>query len=245
MSAMIRLRRLRKRRFRRPQYEVEYRPTSQDSAGWLKTTAHPVFVIEKLLGTGDAWALIRAADAAREGSSGGWVTVPELELMTVEVDFRPRLFEGDAQAVGSAAMEWAATGLTVRTVRGRKMRTLGGLFDEFAAALQFPLYFGENADAFDECIAELETLPAGEGYVVVISEPDQVLADTDADALEWLVRSLRSAAAVWARPIDLGEWWDRPAIPFHVVLAGESDARESASARWTTAGASPMSLGRD
>jgi hypothetical protein len=120
------------------------------------------------------------------------------------------------------------------------MRTLDGLFDEFAAALQFPLFFGENKDAFDESVAELETLPVGEGYVVTITEPDQVLADAEIEALEWLAGSLRAAAEGWARPVELGEWWDRPAVPFHVVLAGERDAIEVASRRWSSAGAGPV-----
>jgi len=34
--------------------------------------------------------------------------------------------------------------LAVRLVRGHKSRAVDGLFDEFAAALQFPYYFGAN-----------------------------------------------------------------------------------------------------
>lgn len=167
-----------------------------------------------------------------------------LALMRVEAEFRPLLLEGDAQAVGSAVSGWVASGLTARVVRGRKMRTLAGLFDEFAAALQFPLYFGENEDAFNECIAELEALPAGGGYVVTITEPDQVLADEGAEALGWLVRSMEAAAEEWSQPVDLGEWWDRPAVPFHVVLAGEHDAIELTTRRWSRAGAVPVPFGQ-
>lgn len=163
-----------------------------------------------------------------------------LALMKVEAVLRPVLLEGDAETIGSAVMGWVESGLTARVVRGRKMRTMGGLFDEFAAAMQFPLYFGENEDAFNECIAELEGLPAGEGYVVTITEPDQVLADEDAAALGWLVRSLTSAAEEWAQPVELGEWWDRPAVPFHVVLAGDPAQIESAARRWSGAGASTV-----
>lgn len=168
-----------------------------------------------------------------------------LALMRVEPEFRPLLFEGDVQAVGSAVFGWVESGLTARVVRGRKMRTLVGLFDEFAAALQFPLYFGENLDAFNECIAELETLPAGEGYVVTITEPDQVLVEAGPEALGWLARSLQSAAEQWSRPVELGEWWDRPAIPFHVVLAGEPDAIELAARRWSAAGPEPRPFGQN
>jgi len=70
---MIRLRCLPKRRFRRPPYEVEYRPAAAGQ-GWHKVTAYPVFDIEKMIGTGDAWALIKAADRDWDGSAGDWVT---------------------------------------------------------------------------------------------------------------------------------------------------------------------------
>jgi hypothetical protein len=163
-------------------------------------------------------------------------------LMKVEVGFRLLLLRGDPQAVGSAVSGWVESGLTARVVRGRKMRTVSGLFDEFAAALQFPLYFGENWSAFDECIADLETLPAGEGYVVVVAEPEQVLADAGADEMQRLADSLESAASEWSQPVELGEWWDRPAIPFHVVLAGEPRAIVVAEERWGDVGLQAISI---
>ena len=167
-----------------------------------------------------------------------------LTLMRVEAEFRPLLFEGDTQAVSSAVIGWVESGLTTRVVRGRKMRTLGGLFDEFAAVLQFPLYFGENEDAFNECIAELETLSAGKGYVVTITEPDEILTDAGAEAFEWLLRSLESAAEELAQSVELSEWWDRRAVPFHVVLAGERDVVEAAARQWSSVGAELVRLGQ-
>jgi hypothetical protein len=73
---MIRVRRLPKRPFRRPPYEVEYRPAGAGQ-GWYKITPYPVFEIEEVIGTGDAWALIKAADNAWDGSTGDWVTIYE------------------------------------------------------------------------------------------------------------------------------------------------------------------------
>lgn len=163
-----------------------------------------------------------------------------LALMKADAEFRPLLLVGDRRAVGSAISGWLEAGLSVRVVRGRKMRTVNGVFDEFAAALQFPLYFGENWAAFDECIADLESLPAGEGYVVVIAEPHEVLGDAGVEDLRRLADSLESAAMEWAQPVELGEWWDRPAVPFHVVLAGEGDEIEMATRRWATVGAEPL-----
>lgn len=166
-----------------------------------------------------------------------------LTLMRVEQDLRPLYLEGDEQAIGTAVLGWISSGLTVRTVRGRKMRTEAGLFDEFAAALQFPLYFGENRNAFNDCITDLPALPAGEGYVVVITEPDQVLSDEQTEAISWLARSLKFAAEGWAKPIDLGEWWDRPPIPFHLVLAGDRSSLDQASRRWSShQGTGPSAL---
>lgn len=143
----------------------------------------------------------------------------------------------DLDAVETERKQWVEGGLTVRVLRGRKMRTLAGLFDEFAAALQFPLYFGENEAAFDESIADLEGVPANSGLVLLVADANEVLT-TEADAhLAWLVRSLRAAAAEWAEPIALGEWWDRPGVPFHVVLVCDEQARDVTISRWRAAGA--------
>lgn len=153
-------------------------------------------------------------------------------LSTVAESFRPLLLTGDRNAIQNAKSAWGESGFTVRLVRGAKMRTSPGLLDEFAAALQFPLYFGENKDAFDECIGDLDSfLPAGAGYVVVVTDPDEVLA-AEVSSLDWFVTSLASAAAELGRPVELGEWWDRPSIAFHVVLAGDEDALERAQGLW-------------
>lgn len=161
-----------------------------------------------------------------------------LPLLAINDDARFLCVEVEPEEAGEAVSGWLDAGLVVRLVRGRKMRTWQGLFDEFAAALQFPAYFGENADAFDECIADLAWLPPQTGYVIVVSEPDQLLADAGAGALDALVSSLRGAAEEWAKPVELGEWWDRPAVPFHVVLQSAKGDAAVVVKRWTEAGAS-------
>lgn len=160
-------------------------------------------------------------------------------LSLLEVPHEPKvlLLEADPGSAGESASGWAASGLVVRTVRGRKMRTYQGVFDEFAAALQFPLYFGDNMDAFDECIADLAWLPAQSGYVILVTDPQEVLADEGDDGIAWLVGSLVSASVEWSRPVDLGEWWDRPAVPFHVVLQFLAVDRVHVVDRWRSAGA--------
>lgn len=82
--------------------------------------------------------------------------------------------------------------ITLRFVRGSKMKTVETLFDEFSAALQFPYYFGENWGAFDECIADLDWLP-GETYIVVITNSDQLFEQESLDELNILVECFKEA----------------------------------------------------
>ena len=96
------------------------------------------------------------------------------------------------------------------------MLNVDQLFDAFAAAAQFPDYFGRNWPAFDECLADLEWLPAST-YIVILRNPQRLLEQEPAElATFW--RIIGKVAAEWAEEVSLGEWWDRPGIPFHVVL---------------------------
>jgi barstar (barnase inhibitor) len=121
------------------------------------------------------------------------------------------------------------------------MRRVSDLDNEFAAALQFPWYFGENWAAFDDCIKDLAWLPAQAGYVVVLTDPLLVLEDSR-DDFAVLVRVLSSAVEEWATPVEAGEWWDRPSVPFNVVLAVDEDEVAAARERWTRAGAHLVAL---
>ncbi|MFE4541285.1 barstar family protein [Arthrobacter sp. NPDC056727] len=140
----------------------------------------------------------------------------------------------DAPTAAELVLGWADASLTVRSVRGSKARTLESLFDEFSAALQFPYYFGENWPAFSECLADLDWLSAQTGFVVVIYEASQLLQDEQSEELAALVRAIYNAAASFGEPLNDSEWWDRPALPFHVVLA---DQNRDALGLWQEAGA--------
>ena len=83
----------------------------------------------------------------------------------------------------------------VRMLRGKNMTSSSALFNECAAALQFPCYFGNNWNAFDECIADLEWLP-GDRYLIAIVDGRSVLRDQP-DELEVFFRLLRSVAQEW------------------------------------------------
>jgi hypothetical protein len=63
----------------------------------------------------------------------------------------------------------------VRLLRGNKSRDLIAFFDEAAAVLQFPYYFGYNWNAFDECINSLWINATA--YVLIISAAPALFAD--------------------------------------------------------------------
>ncbi|CAM3036178.1 barstar family protein [Prescottella defluvii] len=86
-----------------------------------------------------------------------------------------------------------AAGRPVRHVRGRRMATVRALFDEFAAALQFPYYFGRNKDAFDECFGEIGDT-VGADPVVFVLDAD-VLLDEQSGELSWFAAAVGTAAA--------------------------------------------------
>ena len=109
------------------------------------------------------------------------------------------------------------------------MRTVDGVFNEFAAALQFPWYFGRNWDAFDECLSDLGWIEFA-SFVLVVFDADQVLVEDPVDMVA-LVRGVVGAYEEFSLPVENGEWWDRPAKPFHVVL----DAWCQEGERWSDA----------
>ncbi len=66
------------------------------------------------------------------------------------------------------------TSSTLRFLRAHKMTSPLSMFDEVSAALQFPYYFGENWDALDECLSDLQWL-VGDMMILVITETERLL----------------------------------------------------------------------
>lgn len=122
-------------------------------------------------------------------------------------------------------------GHLTRVVRGSKSRNVTSLFDEWSAALQFPTYFGENWPAFEECISDMDWLHIDKSIVIVVTDADQILADSAIDRKR-LLEVLESAGASYAEPITEGQWYDRDAVAFHVVFQFERNTTE-----WEHAGA--------
>jgi hypothetical protein len=104
---------------------------------------------------------------------------------------------------------------------GSKMRTVDGLFSEYQRGFLFPEYFGRNWNAFDECIRDLEWLPARK-YVTIISRADQLLSKDWAEITTYL-RKIQSAGQTWPTTAGLGYERGHSDITFNTVHV-ESDA---------------------
>src|SRR5712692_7291089 len=78
-----------------------------------------------------------------------------------------------------------------RIVRGQHCRTSNELRREWGAALQFPWYCGENWNAFEECVNDLDWLRADK-LVILVAQVEKVLVD-EPQEFEMLLRILISA----------------------------------------------------
>ena len=119
-------------------------------------------------------------------------------------------------------------GFVTAVIDGRRARSKAALIEEMARAFQCPEGTGHNWDALEECLADLEWLPA-KGYVLVLDNADELLADSP-DDYRTFIELLKDVAEEWAAPRS-GQW-ARPAVPFHVDLT-VTDGREAARTDWS------------
>lgn len=104
----------------------------------------------------------------------------------------------------------------VRQVRGDKCSRLASLMDEWAAALQFPLHFGENLNALVDC---LRGLPVTHNacQVIVVTRAQQLLSEEQ-----------QSANYFW-EALQYVVQLPLPALPkpFHLILQVETEADQN------------------
>lgn len=145
------------------------------------------------------------------------------QFAAVGADAQTALLAGSPRDADNAAYALTENGHLVRTVRGTKMASVAAVYDEFAAALQFPYYFGENKDAFDECLRDWrDWLGDGPHLIVVIRDADELLAAAPTQ-LPWLLSALTDA---------------------EIRVVAQSDRLDLAvlARRWTRAGATVTRL---
>lgn len=164
-------------------------------------------------------------------------------LRTIEELLKPLVMRATPVELATIRATWLASGLNVKSIHGERTRTSPELFDEFCAALEFPEYFGRNWNALSDCITDLSWLDMTAGLVLIVTEPLEVLSNAAPTELRLLADVLTSAAENWGQPVEEGEWWDRPARPFHIVLSCEAGKVDAVIQRWAAAGFSPNDSG--
>lgn len=127
------------------------------------------------------------------------------------VELAPAALDGRLRAWRLAHPTWAVVRL-----RGSRCPDAAGLFAEAAAALQFPSYFGENWDAFADCLRDLSWLPA-RGYLLVLDDADQLLRGAP-DDLETLRTVLTETAQVWGQQQAVLPDGTADPVPFSSLL---------------------------
>jgi hypothetical protein len=106
------------------------------------------------------------------------MTLKSLEWneMAVGIGLRLKVASGTEAEVDATCRGLARQlGLDCWIVRGRRCGSVGEVFREFAAALQFPFYFADNWDSFDECMNDLSWLGGSAVRVVVVAESEKLL----------------------------------------------------------------------
>jgi len=119
----------------------------------------------------------------------------------------------------------------VRVIRGWKCATEALLHEELGAALQFPSYYGENWDAFDECITDLSWMPA-RWYLIHVAGVQDV-APKNEDAFRLFVWGLNYAGRAWGHPEEFRSSDTRHnelKRPFNTIISGTVEGRSRVEA---------------
>jgi hypothetical protein len=134
----------------------------------------------------------------------------------------------------------AGSEIAVRVLRGQNMEHIESFYDELAAVLQFPLYFGRNWAALDECLSDLEWLPA-DAYLLILANAPSILKSAGSGDAEAFLKLLSQTCSEWASGSSLGGGLARKPKPFHVVFHAEVVEAEQFLDRVEAATGEPIS----
>lgn len=115
-----------------------------------------------------------------------------------------------AGAQGPTAVEKLCRLKRVRLFRvdGRNVLTKRRFLAVAARALDFPGWFGVNWDAFEDCMTDLEWIPAA-AYVVLLENMERFAKRAPRD-FDTALGILETAA----------EFWSEEGVPFQVLVSG-------------------------
>jgi hypothetical protein len=110
--------------------------------------------------------------------------------------FRPDEFKTNQDHYGLVTMEGNIA----------KVRTEKDLFAVIAPAMKFPDYFGNNWDALDECLGDMNWMPAS-GYLLILYDATKGWSDNP--------YVLGRFVTIW---LEAAKYWTGRQTPFHLVF---------------------------
>jgi len=103
-------------------------------------------------------------------------------------------------------------GVRLFRIDGKNVLTKGRFLAVAARAFDFPSWFGTNWDAFEDCMTDLQWVPAS-AYAVLLENIEEFAHRAPRD-FGTALRILEAAA----------EFWSDHGVPFHVLVAGAQTA---------------------
>ena len=91
----------------------------------------------------------------------------------------------------------AHEGAYISYIRGRRCQTDEAFFYEVSASFQFPPYFGENWNAFDDCIQDLDWLSFSKIFIVI--DDFSLAYKNDDEGRNLLLRHLKYMIDYWSQ----------------------------------------------
>jgi len=103
-------------------------------------------------------------------------------------------------------------------IDGNKCKSRNKLWKEISKTMSFPSYCGQNWDAIEECLTDLEWLPC-EGWILVFTNAINILIKEKPTELNILLDMLNDVGNEWSQPRpEIGLPHASSAKPFHVIF---------------------------
>ncbi|MGY6768867.1 barstar family protein [Komagataeibacter sp. NFXK3] len=101
---------------------------------------------------------------------------------------------------------------------GSLMQTPDVFYNEIYIQFHAPPYAGKNFNALRNILTDQSWIMNRSQYVVFCQNAEKILIKAKENALQGFLEILEAVGREWSQPVQQGEAWDRPAVPFHSIL---------------------------
>ena len=122
------------------------------------------------------------------------------------------------------------TGVFTVVVDANQLRNRSAVFSQFAAAFQFPEYFGGTWNAFADCLGDLSWL-APKAFVLIVRDAPVLLIEGDPDEFSLFLKIVEEIGDSFAQ-----NQVQHSSTPFHAVFHALPEAAAAFDLRLRAAG---------